>query len=125
VDSSLRLVLALVLLLLGVETSLPEGASTESAADLWEYVLLLLLRRRRRRKGRMARVRRARMVIEEAVAMPALKPVVWTVGMGRLAAEEVAEAAASAVAEVGEVAELVDEGAGEHLPNSLWQPASQ
>jgi hypothetical protein len=52
------------------------------------------------------------------MAMPALKVVVWTVGMGGLAAaEEVAEAAASVVD--ARAAEEVAEGADEHVPNAV------
>jgi hypothetical protein len=71
----------------------------------------------------------ARRAVVEATEMAALEPVVLTVGTGRVAWEEAAAAAAAAAAgfaDVGKgVAELFDEGAGEHFPKSLWQPASQ
>jgi hypothetical protein len=54
----------------------------------------------------------------DGMAMPALKVVVWTVGMGGLAAaEEVAEAAASVV-DV-RAAEEVAEGTDEYVPNAV------
>ena len=52
----------------------------------------------------------------DATAMPALKPVVCTVGTGSPEAGEEVAVAAAAVSLI-KVAESADAGAGEHFPN--------
>jgi hypothetical protein len=83
---------------------------------------------RHRKRRTRAKARRATKAAIDATVMPALKAVVWTIGTGRPGAEEVAEAVAAVVgvrAVEEEVAVLIAEGAGEHVPNTSWHPASQ